>query len=508
MNHMIVNLEIIKGPEKGRVISTTQNTSFSFGRAPDNSFVFKEDDPYISRYHFLLEVASLNVYFKDLDVKNPSKINGQYTAETKLKQDDILEIGYSQIRISFLKEEVCKKSKCKECGSYLELQHDETDDQICEACYINQSKGGDEEKRKTESMFSKLPFFCECGKDITEYAVCDGHSQSIQRKFDYLCDDCYKKRKDDDQSTIGDYDILGTLGEGASGFVYLARHQTSKRIVAIKKMRFKTPNLVARFAREVRIMREIEHENSVYCIDSGEDLDGKPFFVMEFASEGNLNTLLLQNSEKLVINKALDIIIQALFGLVYIHKNGKIHRDIKPENILLKLDSRNNLIPKIADFGLAKDKMGISSLTGIGARMGTYFFMPIEQYNDAANVDQTVDIYAMGVTLYMLLTGKYPFNYPSPLEAQEYIKKNAGKGSIDIAEAQMKLQKIQRIQNPPYIVLYEEPIPIMKRLPTLPLSLGSVIDKSMHRDRRMRYQQSHEFLSALQSEKRKLESSS
>ena len=97
---MEVKLEVIKGPEQGKVFVLSQPTTCLAGRSREARFRFSDDDPYISRRHFLLEAAPPKVYFKDLDVTNPSKINGLYVEEAELADGDIIAVGYTHLKIS------------------------------------------------------------------------------------------------------------------------------------------------------------------------------------------------------------------------------------------------------------------------------------------------------------------------------------------------------------------------------------------------------------------------
>jgi len=217
---------------------------------------------------------------------------------------------------------------------------------------------------------------------------------------------------------IGEYDILRKIGEGGLAEIYLARQRSLNRLIAIKVLKNKISaddELVRRFEREATTLASMNHPNIVHVIDRGED-EGRLFFAMEYI-EGTDFKQILQHSNW-PIEKKLEIVVQVLKGLDYAHKNGVIHRDIKPANILI--DKDDNAL--VADFGIAQ-LLGhdTSERTESGIIMGTYSYMSPEQRENSATVDQTTDIYAVGVMLYEILTGRKPegrFKLPSELNPQ------------------------------------------------------------------------------------------
>ncbi len=494
---MQLKLEIIKGPEKGREFVLEEATTCVAGRAGDNCFVFSKDDPYISRRHFLLEISPPNVYFKDLDVTNPSRINDRYVAEAKLKTGDIIEIGFTQLRVSFDLEKRLKTIHCPECNTAVSLFADEDQNQLCDSCAsrkLQRGRGLSTDDNKSRNLFS-----CNCGRDVTAQADLDGRASELGRRVSYLCDRCFAEIEKVNNSSIDNFDIIKKLGEGGMGKVYLARHRPTTRIVALKVMNIDNRQLAARFNREMRIMENMSHDNILSYIDKGQDKNsGKPYLAMEYAPGGNLDDLLLKNGKPLNAELATHYIILALRGLEYIHARGVAHRDIKPENILLKKIGNGSLAPKITDFGLAKEfsKAGGSRLTRLGTAMGTMFYMPPEQIKNAAGAKEPADIYSMGVTLYHLLTGKYPFNFPSPLDVQRFLQehdqaKNPG-------EALRLLMEMERLQTPQLIVLTEEPIPIKRLDISISNTLALAVDKAIQKDFTRRHQSAADFRIALE----------
>ena len=208
------------------------------------------------------------------------------------------------------------------------------------------------------------------------------------------------------------YKILSQLGRGGMSVVYKAHHQFMQRFVAIKMLRAELgedSDSLKRLEIESRAISALKHPNIVPVYDYGELEDGTPYLVMEFLEGRDLKHLI---DEKAPMNyrEALPIFIAVCDGLAHAHKNGIIHRDIKPSNILL-LQDEDHETPVIVDFGIAKmiDLNGdeLHKLTATGQVFGSPLYMSPEQCK-AKKPDARSDIYAVGCSLYQLLTGKLP----------------------------------------------------------------------------------------------------
>ena len=212
---------------------------------------------------------------------------------------------------------------------------------------------------------------------------------------------------------VGNYDLLAKIAEGGMGAVYKARSVITGDIVAIKIVPSETaknPVLLKRFEQEFRAASLLDHPNIVKAIEYC-GTGASPFLVMEFVDGESLGQR-VERTGAIAEAAAIHIISQVCDGLHRAHKQGLIHRDVKPDNILVTLDG----IAKLTDMGLVKDVEGELNLTKTGRGLGTPHFMAPEQFRNAKNADVRCDIYSLGATLYMMVTGEVPFTKTSPLD--------------------------------------------------------------------------------------------
>jgi len=212
---------------------------------------------------------------------------------------------------------------------------------------------------------------------------------------------------------IGDYELILKIAEGGMGAVYKGRHRNSERTVAIKIIPAETarnPVLLKRFEQEFRAASLIDHPNVVKAIEYC-GVGPSPFLVMEFVEGLSLGEK-VERDGPLPEEFAIHLIAQVCEGLHSAHKQGLIHRDVKPDNILVTAEG----VAKLTDLGLVKDIEGEMNLTRTGKGLGTPHFMAPEQFRNAKNADVRCDIYSLGATLYMMVTGHVPFAKTSPLD--------------------------------------------------------------------------------------------
>jgi serine/threonine-protein kinase len=217
---------------------------------------------------------------------------------------------------------------------------------------------------------------------------------------------------------VGEYRLLRRLGQGGMGSVYLGYQEGEKRQVAIKVLSDQLASnkaYVERFYREAKSGTMLDHPNIVRCITAGQDrATGKHFLVLEYVDGPSARTL-LEHHGKLSVGDAVHVALDIARGLEHAHSRSIIHRDIKPDNVLTTLSG----VAKLADLGLAKRLDEVSHLTGLRVGFGTLDYIPYEQAINAKHADGRSDIYALGGTLYHLLTGEVPFPANSYVEIAE-----------------------------------------------------------------------------------------
>lgn len=261
------------------------------------------------------------------------------------------------------------------------------------------------------------------------------------------------------------YKIQKLLGEGGMGFVYLARHKVIDKKVAVKVLRLemaKDREILDRFLQEAKAASSIGNPHIIDIADFGDLPDGSTYFVMEYL-EGQSLSELVGATKQLSAERICHIARQMADGLAAAHERGIIHRDLKPDNIFLIQRGSDPDFVKILDFGIAKVTGSASDtkLTKAGAVFGTPHYMSPEQAAGAP-IDHRADIYALGVMLYELTSGKLPFH------ADNF---------MGILTQHM----------------YKAPVPIRVLVPACSPSLEAVILKCLSKKQEARYQSMEEF---------------
>ena len=267
--------------------------------------------------------------------------------------------------------------------------------------------------------------------------------------------------------SLGRYHILEQLGEGGMATVYKAydtRLETDVAVKVILTEKFTPEALVRtlkRFESEAKDMARLTHPNIVKVTDYGE-YEGQPYLVMPYLPGGNLKQY-LRDHGRLSWQEAVKILIPIAQALGFAHRQGVIHRDVKPANILLTQDGH----PMLTDFGVAKvvEEEATHDLTGSGVGVGTPEYMAPEQ--TGRNFDQRVDIYALGIVFYEMVTGRRPYEGDTPLAV---LLKQVG-----------------------------EPLPHPRQFtPGLPEAVGKVLFKALAKKPEDRFQNMDEFAIAME----------
>jgi serine/threonine protein kinase/tetratricopeptide (TPR) repeat protein len=240
-----------------------------------------------------------------------------------------------------------------------------------------------------------------------------------------------------DLPNVPGYELLRPLGQGGMGVVYLARQVGLNRLVALKMIRPRTnvhPEYLARFLAEAEVVARLQHPHIVQIHEVGQH-EGLPFFSLEYVDGGSLDRKLAGTT--LAAGEAAGL-VQMLAGAVQAaHERSLVHRDLKPANILLQRihhhDTKDtkereevwgDYLPKIADFGLAKQLDADSGQTRTGAIMGTPSYMAPEQAEGRGkDLGPWTDVYALGCILYELLTGRPPFKGTSVWDTIDQLRR-------------------------------------------------------------------------------------
>ena len=253
---------------------------------------------------------------------------------------------------------------------------------------------------------------------------------------------------------IDRYELLSQIGQGSFGAVYRARHVHTGQIHALKLAKDIDPEGVSRVLAEARAAASLKHPNVVGIIDGGIAPTGEAFVVMELL-EGITLAQLIAREGPLPPERATRIARQMLDGLAAAHANNIIHRDVKPSNVFITMasDVTGGDMVKVIDFGISKVRspMNEGGFTMPGVAMGTPGYMAPEQLGDARSVDPRADIYAVGATLFEMITKRRPI-------------------IADSFETWMR-------------ILMTERAPSLREVaPHVPPLLASAVDRALHRD--------------------------
>jgi serine/threonine-protein kinase len=268
----------------------------------------------------------------------------------------------------------------------------------------------------------------------------------------------------------GKYRVERILGVGGMGVVVQATHLQLDQRVALKFMlapMLKNGPLIERFTREARAAVRLRSDHVARVLDVGTFETGSPYIVMEFLEGSDLGAV-LERSGPLPIEAAADCLLQACDAVAEAHSLGIVHRDLKPKNLFLTYRNDGRPLVKVLDFGISKQKTGGDlSLTRTTEIIGSPNYMSPEQFRAARAADERSDIWALGVILYELLTGKMPFP----------------------AESVTQLTAM---------VLSDPPRPIQALRSNVPDELARVIERCMQKDPAARFQTVAQLALALQ----------
>ena len=268
---------------------------------------------------------------------------------------------------------------------------------------------------------------------------------------------------------LGKYRLLRVMGEGGMAIVFEAEHTKLGQKAAIKVLRAELtqdPMLVERFEREGRAISKLKSRNVVRVQDVDETPSGAPYLVMELLDGWDLETELARRGSLPVVD-AVGYVLQACRALGEAHAQGIVHRDIKPSNLFLTSEGGAHVL-KVLDFGVAKDVIPNGSnirLTAAEAVMGTPLYMAPEQFRGTRDADARADVWALGATLYEMLSGQPPFTGTA--------------STIGVS-------------------IVNDPLPSLRELrPDLPATLCAVVERALEKERDRRFASASELGDAL-----------
>lgn len=266
------------------------------------------------------------------------------------------------------------------------------------------------------------------------------------------------------QVIAGRYVVSGVIGQGGMGIVLAGRHLELGEKVAIKFLHREHSSFADRFFREARAAARIRSEHVVRIFDVGRLQTGEPYIVMEYLEGEDLDSR-VERRGRLDIQFVADTLLDVCQALAEAHASGIVHRDLKPANIFLAKTPGRDALVKLLDFGVAKVP-DAGNITKTASMLGSPIYMSPEQLMATRDVDARSDIWSLGVILYELLTGEYPFE---------------GDSLVHLA-----------------MVIREKETPSAKALrPEIPEGLDAVIKKCLEKDRNNRFKDVSEFAHAL-----------
>jgi serine/threonine-protein kinase len=423
-------LRFLEGPERGETLTLRRGASLTVGRSSQADRKVK--DTHLSRVHLKFDWSEGDLVVVDLQSRNGVFVNGVRVDRRKVKEGDRVQAGEQLLDVTFVE---------------------------------SLPREGSDDHEETQSFLDRVNHCEHCSRPITLATFADG---AVKEKDNvYLCPDCSTILEVGSDRFQG-FQVLDRLGAGSAGLVFRAKQLFLGRVVALKVLRRRedlTEKQVVRFLREAATISRLDHSNIVKIYDASEFERGY-FIVMEYFPGRDLLSLVEERGPSSCA-VGVSIALQLCQALAYASGQGIVHRDLKPANILYRADDG---LAKLSDFGLAK-RIGRSSWTGItreGEGLGTPCYMPPEQVRNARHVDARADIYALGASLYHILSGRYPVVARS---YSEFIKH----------------------------IMEKDPVPLRTCNPRVPPELAEVISNAMRKAPDERYQTAAEMGQALES---------
>jgi eukaryotic-like serine/threonine-protein kinase len=457
---MKVILEVLSGPQKGKNFVFERPEAFVIGRKKNERVQFRiPRDPFLSRYHLLIEVNRTQCLLRDLGSTNGTKVNGRRIKTSVLKDGDLLSAGKSEIRVRM------------EAGALSEPEvgnGQPTSDSPADADWDTRVLGHSREEQAGKGLRCMI-----CDEPAT-----DTHLNGLAdtRLLAYVCPKCMKKNRNPEQP-VPNYQKLDLLQRGELGPVYKARRTSTGTFVILKVLAprlAKVTPAVMLFLRQMQITAQLNHPRIVPVVEMGQA--GSDLWVAsEFIEGVDARALTDQKGHSLPLEDAVAITLQVLEALDYAHGHNLVHRDVKPSNILVT-GKPGVYEALLSDFGLARntDEAGVSNITKKDDTRGTIPFMPPEQVLDCRFVKPAGDLYAAAASLYWMLTGEFVRDF--------------------------KVRDLRGELKDPYLIILEDPIiPLRDRTrnPSVPEPVARVVESALVREPEDRPESASELARAL-----------
>lgn len=369
MSVHLVLIDTDTGQPLGKSFDYNAPGSFFLGREPTCTYIV-DDDPVVSRKHYMIEVDPPDARLHDLGSRNGVRVNEVlFGGKTGLRATDG---GVPPIVLR--------------AGDRIRVGRTTIEFQI----------------RKTAAVVKPFP-----AKGIGGVA---GMISSVGAQ--------------EGPPNIEGYEMGRLLGKGGMGAVYHAIRKEDGQEVAVKLLLMGAAGnekTLGRFRREIAISRTLQHENIVTCVEDG-SVDDQLYLVMEYVAHGCLGRR-LHTGGPMTPDVARPYMRQMLAGLAFAHERQFVHRDLKPANVLL--GGERGDVAKLTDFGLAKNFVdaGLSGFTRTGTAAGTVTCLPPEQLTNFRHVLPSADVFAIAATFYEMLTGRSPYNIGPETDAMSAVLK-------------------------------------------------------------------------------------
>jgi eukaryotic-like serine/threonine-protein kinase len=437
-----VTLSVVEGLARGKQYRFTERTTAIVGRAEDCDP--RIDEPgakqNVSRHHCLFDINP-----PDIRVRDFGSLNGTYVNDEEIGRRLPGQTPEEGARLEFRERDLADGDRIILGNTVLQV-----------SISVPAPAAAGESRAPRACSLCGDPIGAD-SQDGTEDPVCQQCQADRAGAIERLIRRLLKGEPEAAPPEIRGYELVKKLGEGGQGAVYLARHQSSGELVALKMLLAQVAvreGARAEFQREIDNIQALHHPHVVAFREAG-TVGAAWFFTSEYCAGGSVDAL-IDSHKVLAPDTAVPLVLQALEGLQYAHTTalpngsvGLVHRDIKPANILLARHERD-LVAKLADFGLAKafDKAGLSGMSMTGDVGGTVAFMARPQVISYKYAKPDVDVWSMAASLYYLLTGRVPRDFP-------------------------------RGQDPIRVVLNTDAVPIRDRDRKIPKRLAKVIDEAL-----------------------------